>query len=71
MTISQAYKSLDFETPSEYYEYIIESYQVGQKQQCIDLYNDLDVMGKAGFRSFIWGESKQVIYDVLCLFLVG
>jgi len=49
MTNLELAKSYDFENVPQYFDYIVDSYYNGQKQQCKELHSQLDAEGRAHF----------------------
>lgn len=47
--INSLSKSYDFISPSEFYDYIIESYILGHKEQVIDLFNQMKAKDQQEF----------------------
>lgn len=64
--INSLSKSYDFSSPAEFYDYIIESYIIGHKEQVIDLFNQMKAKNQQEFLySFCYGEYAREVREFI------
>ena len=72
-TILELAKELDFNSEIDYFNYIIESFVNGNKQQCIKLFNKLDRNNKVYFMTQFLDEESETdkrVKEILIIELI-